>query len=82
MLPLLSGSLFISLIALLLATPLSLAAAVYVSQFAVGRERDLLKPVIEGNSSGKLGRVHAVPPWSMPKSGLEGIVYRPAASSK
>jgi phosphate transport system permease protein len=46
-LPLLSGSLFISLIALLLATPLSLAAAVYVSQFAVGRERDLLKPVIE-----------------------------------
>jgi phosphate transport system permease protein len=46
-LPLLTGSLIISAIALLLAAPLSVAAAVHVSQFAGPRERELLKPVIE-----------------------------------
>lgn len=46
-LPLLVGSLCIALIAILIATPLSLAAAVHVSQFAGGREKELLKPVIE-----------------------------------
>lgn len=46
-LPLFTGSLVISVIALLLASPLSLAAAVHVSQFAGTREKELLKPVIE-----------------------------------
>ena len=45
--PLLTGSVLISVIALLIATPLSIAAAVYTSQFASDREKEFIKPVIE-----------------------------------
>lgn len=45
--PLLTGSVLISIIALLIATPLSFAAAVYTSQFASDREKEIIKPVIE-----------------------------------
>ncbi len=46
-LPLLSGSLCISLVALLLATPISITAAIYTNQFASDREKEIIKPVIE-----------------------------------
>lgn len=46
-LPLLSGSLIIALIAIAMATPLSVAAAIYCNQFASPREREWIKPVIE-----------------------------------
>lgn len=46
-LPLLTGSLLVSLIALLFAVPLGVGAAIYVSQVATAREQRLIKPCIE-----------------------------------
>lgn len=46
-LPLLSGSLLISCIALMIAVPVSVAAAIYVNQFATSREQEVIKPIIE-----------------------------------
>lgn len=45
--PLLTGSLLIALTALIMALPLSVAAAIYVNQFASLREQELVKPFIE-----------------------------------
>lgn len=45
--PLLTGSLVISIIAILIATPLSITAAIYTNQFASEREKEMIKPVIE-----------------------------------
>lgn len=45
--PLLTGSVVIALIAILLATPISVTAAIYTNQFASEREKELIKPVIE-----------------------------------
>jgi phosphate transport system permease protein len=45
--PLVVGTLKVTLIALLISTPLSVMAAVYVSEFARRREREIVKPVIE-----------------------------------
>jgi phosphate transport system permease protein len=45
--PLVVGSLKVTLIALLIAAPFSIAAAVYVSEFARRRQREIIKPVIE-----------------------------------
>lgn len=47
LLPLLSGSLMISVIALIVAVPFSIAAAIYVNQLAPRREQELVKPAIE-----------------------------------
>lgn len=46
-LPLLSGSVLVSLIALCLAVPFGIAAAIYVSQLAGPRERSAIKPCVE-----------------------------------
>ena len=46
-LPLLTGTILVSGIALLVAVPLSIAAAVYVNQIARPLEKTLVKPVIE-----------------------------------
>lgn len=45
--PLLTGSVVIALIAVLIATPISVVAAIYTNQFATAREKELIKPVIE-----------------------------------
>lgn len=45
--PLLTGSLLISLVALLIATPISVSAAIYTNQFASDQEKEIIKPVIE-----------------------------------
>lgn len=45
--PLLTGSLLIALIALVVALPLSVAAAIYTNQFASPREQEIIKPCIE-----------------------------------
>ncbi len=45
--PLLTGSLLISFVALFIATPISVTAAIYTNQFASEREKELIKPVIE-----------------------------------
>jgi phosphate transport system permease protein len=45
--PLIIGSLKVTLVALLFAVPLALAAAIYVSQLARPRVREITKPVIE-----------------------------------
>jgi len=45
--PLFTGSLLVSAIALGLAVPLGLGAAIYVSQIAGARERSVIKPAIE-----------------------------------
>ena len=45
--PLAVGSLKVTLIALLISAPFSIAAAVYVSEFARRRQREIIKPVIE-----------------------------------
>jgi phosphate transport system permease protein len=47
MLPLLSGSVLVSLIAMTLAVPFALAAAIYISEVASPAERDWIKPYIE-----------------------------------
>ena len=46
-LPLAAGSLMISIVALIIAIPSGIGAAVYVNQFASRREQALVKPVIE-----------------------------------
>ena len=46
-LPLAAGSLMISIVALVIAIPSGIGAAVYVNQFASRREQALIKPVIE-----------------------------------
>jgi phosphate transport system permease protein len=46
-LPLLAGSAKVTIVALVFAVPLSVAAAVYVSEIAHKRARELLKPAIE-----------------------------------
>ncbi|HEY1051932.1 MAG TPA: phosphate ABC transporter permease subunit PstC, partial [Prosthecobacter sp.] len=45
--PLLTGSVVIALIAVLIATPISVVAAIYTNQFATEREKELIKPIIE-----------------------------------
>lgn len=45
--PLFVGSLMVSVIALSLAVPLGIGAAIYVNQFASRREQQLIKPTIE-----------------------------------
>jgi len=45
--PLFVGSLMVSLIALVLAVPLGVGAAIYINQFATIREQRLVKPAIE-----------------------------------
>lgn len=45
--PLLTGSLVIAFIAILIATPLSITAAIYTNQFASDREKEVIKPIIE-----------------------------------
>lgn len=45
--PLLTGSLVIALVALVIAVPFSVAAAIYTNQFASLREQDWIKPIIE-----------------------------------
>ena len=45
--PLVIGSLKITLVSLLIATPLGIAAAIYVSELAGKRQRELIKPTIE-----------------------------------
>lgn len=47
LLPLLWGTLFISLVALLVAVPIGLLAAIYMSEYASRRVRDLAKPALE-----------------------------------
>lgn len=46
-LPLINGTIFTSLIAMLVAVPIGLAAAVYLSQFASFNKRKVLKPMLE-----------------------------------
>ena len=45
--PLFAGSLKVTVVALLLAVPLSVAAAVYASEYAGKRTRELIKPTVE-----------------------------------
>lgn len=45
--PLLTGSLVIAAIAILIATPISVVAAIYTNQFASDREKEIIKPIIE-----------------------------------
>lgn len=46
-LPLAVGSLMIAIVALIIAIPTGIGAAIYVNQFASSREQELIKPVIE-----------------------------------
>jgi phosphate transport system permease protein len=45
--PLVMGTLMTSLIAAIIALPLGLAAAIYLSEIATSRARSILKPVLE-----------------------------------
>jgi phosphate transport system permease protein len=47
MLPLVAGSLLVSLIAMVVAVPLAISAAIYVSEVATSAEKALIKPYIE-----------------------------------
>lgn len=46
-LPLINGTLFSSLIAMAVAIPIGLAAAMYLSEFATPKKRKIIKPVLE-----------------------------------
>ncbi len=45
--PLITGSALVTLLATLIAVPISVFSAVYISEFAGDREKEILKPVIE-----------------------------------
>ena len=45
--PLLAGSMIISLIALVISVPVSVAGAIYVNQIAPFREQSFIRPTIE-----------------------------------
>jgi phosphate transport system permease protein len=45
--PLITGTVLTSVIAMLVATPIGLTAAIYMSQFATDRVRKIIKPIIE-----------------------------------
>lgn len=45
--PLITGTLLISAIAMVVATPLGLASAIYLSEYAQSRTRSIIKPVLE-----------------------------------
>lgn len=45
--PLITGTLLISAIAMIVATPLGLASAIYLAEYAGKRTRDIVKPVLE-----------------------------------
>jgi phosphate transport system permease protein len=45
--PLIVGSLKVTILSLLIAAPFSIAAAVYVAEYAKRRQREIIKPVIE-----------------------------------
>ncbi len=45
--PLLTGSFVIAFIAILIATPISVTAAIYTNQFATESEKEMIKPIIE-----------------------------------
>lgn len=47
MVPLFVGSLLIAVVAMVIAVPFSIAAAIYTNQFASPREQEIIKPVIE-----------------------------------
>ncbi len=47
MLPLITGTIFTTIIAILVAAPIGLSAAIYLSQFATDKVRRILKPIIE-----------------------------------
>lgn len=47
LLPLIAGSVKVTLVAMVFAVPVSVAAAVYVAEYASRRSRELIKPVIE-----------------------------------
>ncbi len=47
MVPILTGTLLISLIAMLVAVPIGLMSAIYMSEYASRRIRDIVKPVLE-----------------------------------
>ncbi|MGH1478358.1 MAG: phosphate ABC transporter permease subunit PstC [Geminicoccales bacterium] len=47
MIPLLSGTLMVTIIAMLVAGPIGLASAIYLSQYATPRFRSIAKPVME-----------------------------------
>ncbi len=46
-LPLILGTLWVSLVAILIATPLGIGVAIYLSELAQSKVRDILKPAIE-----------------------------------
>ncbi|MFB5660384.1 phosphate ABC transporter permease subunit PstC [Alteribacillus sp. HJP-4] len=46
-LPLISGTLLITLIAVIVAVPIGLASAIYLSEYAGDRERRIIKPILE-----------------------------------
>ncbi len=47
MLPLVTGSLLVALIAMVVAVPFAISAAIYISEVATSREKALIKPYIE-----------------------------------
>ncbi len=47
MIPLFAGTLLITLIAMLIAAPVGLMAAIYMSEYASSRARDIIKPCLE-----------------------------------
>src|SRR5690606_34568569 len=47
MIPVITGTLLITAIAIIIAVPLGLAAAIHLSHYASSRSRNILKPVLE-----------------------------------
>lgn len=47
MIPLLSGTIMVAVIASLVSVPAGLGAAIYMSEYAAPREREILKPILE-----------------------------------
>jgi phosphate transport system permease protein len=78
-LPLLSGTMLVAVIASLVSVPAGLGAAIYMSEYAAPREREVLKPILEvlaGIPSVVYGffALKFITPWVLkPVFGLVGI---------
>lgn len=78
-LPLLSGTMLVAVIASLVSVPAGLGAAIYMSEYAAPREREILKPILEilaGIPSVVYGffALKFITPWVLkPIFGLVGI---------
>ena len=83
LIPLLAGTLYIALVAMLVAVPIGLMAAVYMSEYASPRVRSVVKPALEllaGIPDHRLRHLRAGHARAVPARSQRGTLWRHARS--